>query len=444
MRHEYTLVLGLGSTGVSCVRYLLKNKVNVQVADTREQPSGLEKFQTEFPNVPVHCGQLTRALLDHAKEIVISPGLSIHEPLIAEQIANNKPVIGDIELFARAVKNPVAGITGANGKTTVTTVLGLMVKEAGLTPQVCGNIGTPVLDALSTTPPDFYVMELSSFQLETTYTLPLLTSVILNISPDHMDRYATLQDYINAKQRIYHNCQFPVVNLDEPTIWQGVEFLNKPITISVKQTADFYVLHENGERYLAHHNNKICNVRELCLQGDHHFQNALAAIAMGYVMKLPFAAMVQVLRNFSGLPHRCQRVRELHGVTWYNDSKATNVGAAETAIRSLGKEIKGKLILLAGGLGKDADFTGLHEPVANFASHVILFGRDAPIIAKALEGAATLVFVDSLAAAIQQAAQLAQPGDAVLLSPACASFDMFNNFEHRGEQFMQLVQQLKE
>jgi UDP-N-acetylmuramoylalanine--D-glutamate ligase len=435
-------VIGLGKTGISCVRYCLEKGYKVIATDTRLQPPGLTEFIQNYPQVSLFLGELSSEKIAQADEIVVSPGVSLDYPAIVELKALGKSIIGDIDLFAREAKAPIIAITGSNGKTTVTTLLGEMFAQAGKRAIVCGNIGTPVLEVLEQPVPEFYVLELSSFQLETTHLMATQSAAVLNISPDHMDRYAGFLDYVAAKRKIYADCQRPVVNADEAAIWQGVVG-DRLLSFSVNScTADFCVLTKGGEKWLAFHEEALVEVDKLPLKGAHHWQNALAALALGYAAGLSMEAMLEAVQRFNGLRHRCQWVRQHNGVQWYNDSKATNVGAAQTAIESLCETVDGKIILIAGGVGKGADFSSLRHALDRCVGEVILLGEDRQVLATAIEGCAELSYADSLEAAVQQASIQAREGDLVLLSPACASFDMFANFEARGESFIQLVNQL--
>ena len=436
-------IVGLGATGLACARYFIKKNIPVAVVDSRDHPPQLKALQKEYPDIDVSLGKFSEKILNAADEIVVSPGVSVKEPAIARQVAKGKSVVGDIELFARDVKKPVLAITGSNGKTTVTTLLGLMMQYAGLRTSVCGNIGKPVLEQLTRSEPDYYVVELSSFQLETTYSLAPKAATVLNVSPDHMDRYANYQAYLQAKQRIYQHCVGPVVNADEPTIWRDLNLPAPVVQYSVRNPrADFSLIQRGGCSYLAHNGNVLIAANELKLKARHHLQNALAALAMGYVAELPIAAMLDVLQHFAGLPHRCQWIRNYNNVDWYNDSKGTNVGATQAAIESLGSQITGELILIAGGEGKGAKFSSLQPAVSRYVRHVILIGEDAPVIECALKKTAHISRAMSMEAAVAMAAKVAKAGDSVLLSPACASFDMFDNFEHRGEVYTQAVEAL--
>ncbi|HSW71608.1 MAG TPA: UDP-N-acetylmuramoyl-L-alanine--D-glutamate ligase, partial [Gammaproteobacteria bacterium] len=365
---------------------------------------------------------------------------------IAKQRMKGVPVIGDIELFARAAKAPIIAITGSNAKSTVTTVTGLMMEAAGLAVKVGGNLGIPVLDLLVSPPvlPEAYVLELSSFQLETTYTLKPQVATVLNVTPDHMDRYADFQAYRAAKQRIYQDCQIAVCNRDDLNTECGDHYSLRRFYFTLNEPVqnEFGLIKKNNENYLAFENEILMPVSALPIRGRHYQANALAALAIGHGFGLPMQAMLQVLREFKGLIHRCQLIRELKGVYWYNDSKGTNVGATLAAMEGLGSEIEGKLILIAGGVGKSADFSPLVPAIGKYVRTVMVLGEAAPILAETIAGASEVLFAKDLQEAVLRADQKAHPGDCVLLSPACASYDMFRNYEHRGEVFMQLVQDL--
>lgn len=438
-------VIGLGLTGLACVRYLTRCGIAVAVTDSRDDPPGLAILQQEFPDIPVAVGEFSTAFLENADELIVSPGVSIKHPLITRQIERGVKVSGDIELFAREVKKPVIAITGSNGKTTITTLVGLMIEAAGYNATLCGNIGNPVLDLLTEQSPDFYVMELSSFQLETTHSLFSTVAVITNMTPDHMDRYHNYDDYIAAKQRIYQHCQHAIVNADQPEIWQALPNLTPTFSFTLHPPAhdhQFGIIREQGHYYLAQGTKRLLKAEKMKLKGWHHLQNALIALAIGQTIGLPMPQMLATLTQFAGIAHRCQWVATKQGVSWYNDSKATNIGATIAAIKSLNMSHQGKIILIAGGDAKGADLSSLQQPVAEGIAHVMLFGQDASQIEKVLTGWVPITRVEDLSAAVAQAAKVAQSGDMVLLSPACASYDMFQNFEHRGNVFMQLVNEL--
>ncbi|MDG9784495.1 UDP-N-acetylmuramoyl-L-alanine--D-glutamate ligase [Metapseudomonas otitidis] len=440
---HFRIVVGLGKSGMSLVRFLARQGVPFAVADTRENPPELATLHLQFPQVEVRCGELDVEFLCRAQELYVSPGLALATPALQEAAKRGVKLSGDIELFARHAKAPIVAITGSNAKSTVTTLVGDMARAAGKRVAVGGNLGTPALDLLADDI-ELYVMELSSFQLETTERLNAEVATVLNVSEDHMDRYADMQAYHLAKHRIFRGARQVVVNrgdaLSRPLVADQLPCwsfgLNKP------DFKAFGLIEEDGEKYLAYQFEKLMPVRELKVRGAHNQANALAALALGHAVGLPFEPMLAALREFTGLAHRCQWVRELRGVAYYDDSKATNVGAALAAIEGLGADIDGKLVLIAGGDGKGADFSGLTAPVVRYCRAVVLLGRDAELIAAALGDAVPLVRVKTLDEAVQRCAELAREGDAVLLSPACASLDMFKNFEERGRLFAQAAEGL--
>jgi len=427
------VVVGLGVTGVSCVRFLIRNGVMPVVVDTRVDPPGLAELRSEFPELQVYAGEFPSAVLNSAEQILLSPGVALQTPAIAAAQAQGVEVIGDIELFARHARAPVIAITGSNGKSTVTTLVGEMGKRAGRDTAVGGNLGTPALDLLRNPEPDLYVLELSSFQLETTHSLAPASATVLNISPDHMDRYASVGDYAAAKQRIFAQAKVKVVNQDDTAVMAMVSGNSGVVGFSLDLPSEggFGILPVGGERWLAQGSKPLLSVSDLRLAGDHNVANALAALALGAAVDLPMHAMLSVLREFTGLPHRTQLVAEKNGVRWYNDSKGTNVGATLAAIAGL----PGPLVLIAGGDGKGQDFSPLRDSLAAKVRAVVLIGRDAPLIEAAIANAVPVVHAASMAEAVARAAELAQPGVSVLLSPACASFDMFQNYAHRGDVF---------
>ncbi|MWV11620.1 UDP-N-acetylmuramoyl-L-alanine--D-glutamate ligase [Pseudomonas sp. R-28-1W-6] len=441
---QFRIVVGLGKSGMSLVRFLAQQGVRFAVADTRANPPELATLQRDYPQVEVRCGELDVDFLCRASELYVSPGLAIATPALQAAAARGVKLSGDIELFARHAKAPIIAITGSNAKSTVTTLVGEMAAAAGKKVAVGGNLGTPALDLLSDEV-ELYVLELSSFQLETTDQLNAAVATCLNVSEDHMDRYAGMPQYHLAKHRIFRGAKQVVVNRDDalsrPLIADQVpcwEFgLGKP------DFKRFGLIEEGGEKFLAFQFDSLLPTSALKIRGAHNQSNALAALALGHAAGLPLAPMLATLQTFAGLAHRCQWVRELRGVSYYDDSKATNVGAALAAIEGLGADIAGKLVLIAGGDGKGADFSALKAPVARFCRAVVLLGRDAELLAAALGDATPLLRVGTLDEAVQRCAELAQPGDAVLLSPACASLDMFKNFEERGRLFAQAAEGLQ-
>jgi UDP-N-acetylmuramoylalanine--D-glutamate ligase len=437
---HFRIVVGLGKSGMSLVRFLARQGVSFAVADTRENPPELATLRRDYPQVEVRCGELDVEFLCRADELYVSPGLALATPALQAAAARGVKLSGDIDLFARNAKAPIVAISGSNAKSTVTTLVGEMAVAAGKRVAVGGNLGMPALDLLSDDV-ELYVMELSSFQLETTHQLGAEVATVLNVSEDHMDRYSGLPAYHLAKHRIFRGARQVVVNrqdaLTRPLMSDGLPCWT--FGLGAPDFKAFGLREENGEKYLAFEFQNLMPVRELKVRGAHNQANALAALALGHAVGLPFDAMLSSLRTFTGLEHRCQWVRELDGVSYYNDSKATNVGAALAAIDGLGMDMDGKLVLIAGGDGKGADFSGLRDSVTRYCRAVVLIGRDADLIADALGDAVPQVRAASLDEAIAQCRALAQPGDAVLLSPACASFDMFKNYEERGQLFARAV-----
>lgn len=436
------LVVGLGKTGVSCARYLSVAGEQVAITDDRPAPPGLAAVQDELPDVALFLGRFAPEAFAHAEQIVVSPGVSLKHPLISEARARGVEVIGDIELFARAARAPVIAITGSNGKSTVTTLVGEMARADGRRARVGGNLGTPALDLLDPDgqEPDLYVLELSSFQLESTFTLAAQAAVVLNISPDHMDRYSGLDEYAKAKQRIYRNARVQIVNRDDACAAQLADPGRPGVGFGLQMPAadDYGVGEVDGALWLLRGEERLLPAAEIRMAGRHNLSNALAALALGDAAGLGHEAMFRTLRTFGGLPHRTQWVAEADGVIWYNDSKGTNIGATVAAVQGMDRPV----VLIAGGQGKGADFQLLREPLRDHLRAAVLIGEDAPRLEAALADITTVVRADDMEAAVRRAAELAQPGDAVLLSPACASFDMFRGYDHRGEVFMDTVRRL--
>ena len=432
------LVVGLGLSGLSSARWLARRGFAVTVVDSRVQPPGLGALQAELPGVSVHTGSFDAALFRDPGLLVVSPGVSLQEPVIAAARARGIEAVGDVELFARECRAPVVAITGSNGKSTVTSLVGAMCKEAGMDTAVGGNIGVPVLDLLRSPEPEVYVLELSSFQLETTASLNARAATVLNITADHMDRYATLDDYSAAKARIFRGDGVLVLNADDPAVLamglpgrSQVRFGENPPA----SDSDYGLVTHGGETWLARGQRLLMPASSVPLPGRHNILNVLAAMALAETLHVPLDAMKRAVAKFKGLAHRTELVLERNGVRWINDSKGTNVGATVAALSGMDAPV----ILIAGGEGKGADFEALRAPVAQYARAVVLIGRDAAPIEKALGGVVPVVHAQDMQAAVHAARRLAQPGDVVLLSPACASFDMFRNYEHRGQVFVECV-----
>lgn len=442
---DFYIVVGLGKSGMSLVRYLAKQGAAFAVVDTRSNPPELATLTAEYPNVEVRCGELDVEFLCKAKRLFVSPGLDLKTPALQEAAKRSVLLSGDIDLFSQLAKAPIVAITGSNGKSTVTTLVGEMAKAAAKKVAIGGNLGEPALNLLADDI-ELYVLELSSFQLESCQQLNAEVATLLNISEDHMDRYTDLAAYIEAKQRIFLGAKQAAVNLDDPLAEPAITSTNIKrweFTINPKQAFNgFKVDSIEGEAWLIFDNQPLLPIEKLKIRGRHNWANAMAALALGHAVGLPFTVMLQALVDFKGLPHRCEWVAEQDQVAYYNDSKATNVGAALAAIEGLGGDIAGKLILIAGGDGKGADFSSLKEPINNYCRAVILIGKDAPLIEQLLATTMPRVYVASMEQAVIEAAKLAKQGDAVLLAPACASWDMFKNFEQRGELFAEAVRGL--
>jgi len=436
---QLTIIVGLGMTGLSAARYLTRRGTRFIAMDSRETPPDLVEFKQLFPDVSLSLGKLDQTLLMQASEIVLSPGMSVKTPEIAAAMQVGVSVIGDIELFARDVNVPVIAITGSNAKTTVTTLVGQMAKDAGIKTAVAGNIGRPVLDLLEERF-DLFVLELSSFQLETTHSLKAQVATVLNVSLDHMDRYNSLAEYHRAKQKIYFGAEMVVVNradtLTQPPLADGVKRLS--FGLDKPDRNDFGLIVKEGQEFLSYEFQALIEVSNLQLRGRHNVANCLSALALGYAASLPMDSMLKTLHQFSGLPHRCQLVASINQVDYINDSKATNVGATLAALDGfVGKTPS--IILIAGGDGKDADFSDLRVAIKKAVSLLILIGRDASKIADIVKGDVKIIHADSLSKAVDIAKKNAQAGETVLLSPACASFDMFSGYEDRGHQFISAV-----
>lgn len=435
------LVVGLGLSGASALRYLAREGASIVVTDSRPAPSGIEALKAMFQNVEFRLGAFEAPLpLSQFTEAVVSPGVDLRDPFIQQLIAGKVPVIGDIELFARAAKAPVIGITGSNGKSTVTTLVAAMAKAAGIKVAVGGNLGQPALELLQEVP-RLYVLELSSFQLDTTYSLRCKAAAVLNISEDHLDRHGTMDAYAAAKARIFNGCEVAVVNRDDPATRVGSDQARRKLSFGLdapRAPGEFGLADQRGEVALATARDRLLPIHQLRIAGLHNAANALAALALIEAADLPRAAALKALTEFRGLPHRCALVAEVAGARYYNDSKGTNVGSTLAAIRGLPTPV----IWLAGGQGKGQDFSPLATALAQKGSAAILFGEDAGKIEAAITGSVPVYREPTLQAALQRARSLTLPGTSVLLSPACASFDQFKSYVDRGEQFEAAVRGL--
>jgi len=453
------LVVGLGKSGAATARYLGGAGARLALTDSRAAPAGIDEVRAAAPQ-----GEFRLGAFDAPQPwsqyacAVISPGVSLDEPFVAALKQAGVEILGDVELFARAAAAPVIGITGSNGKSTVTTLVGEMAREAGVHAGVGGNLGTPALDLLDPQA-GLYVLELSSFQLETTASLKLAAATILNVSPDHLDRHGSVERYTAAKARIYSHAQTAVVNRDDRATHSGAHLARRIVSFGLDQPAPghYGLLQHEGQTWLAAPRpggeialgsraqgvsslfppSPVLPLSALRIQGLHNAANALAALALADAAGIGREASLRALAGFKGLPHRCEWVAERDGVTWINDSKGTNVGASLAALQGLA----GPLVWLGGGQGKGQDFTALRVPLQQKARAAIVFGEDAARIERDLRGAAPVTRVPDLAAAVGEARRLARSGDRVLLSPACASLDQFRNYEDRGRQFAALVRQ---
>ncbi len=432
-----SLIVGLGSTGLSVADFLARQDEPLLVTDSRPEPPALATLQARHRAAEVSVGGFDKRLLSRCGRLVLSPGLPTSDPFVQEAYARGLEVIGDIELFARHAQAPVIAITGSNGKSTVTALVAAMAQRAGIHAAAGGNLGPPALDLLADPEPALYVLELSSFQLETTTSLRPLAAVVLNISPDHLDRYPDLGAYAAAKAKIYDAAAHCVINRDDPRAAAlAVNTAHRSFGLDAPpQYQDHGLLSHAGEPWLARGNDPLLPVRELRIAGRHNQANALAALSLATAAGIETDSALQALAEFPGLPHRCQWVAEQGGVNWYNDSKATNVGAAAVALSGMDAPV----ILLAGGRGKGQDFSALRQPVSRHVKQLLVFGEAAEALAAALADCTALEQVADLDAACARAHSLAEPGDRVLLSPACASQDAFTDYIARGHAFTAAV-----
>ncbi len=439
------LVVGLGDTGASCVRWLLEHDAEVRGADTRPAPPHATHLAEAFPEVMLTLGGFSEADFDWAELVVASPGVALATPEIQAATLAGKDIVGDVELFARAVKGSdakIIAITGSNGKSTVTTLVGHLCAAAGLDTVVAGNIGLPVLDALAERDmtgkhPDVWVLELSSFQLETTTSLRPDAATVLNISEDHMDRYAALVDYAGVKARVFAS-GVQVLNRDDAMVMAMAAPKLKPRTFGL-EPGDYGLVESKGHYWLAEGKQKLFPVDDLPIAGLHNAANALAALALCRAIGLEYDKLLPALKTFKGLAHRVEFIAKVAGRTFYDDSKGTNVGATAAALKGFAAPV----VLIAGGDGKGQDFTPMREAVRR-ARAVIQIGRDGPLVEAAIAGACPVHRAETMAEAVNKAFELSMLGDVVLLSPACASWDMFRNYAHRAEVFIAAVMSLKD
>ncbi len=441
--HYDAVIVGLGKTGLSCVRYLTNQDLNIAVTDSRIEPPELSTLKTEFASVPVYLGEISAEILLASDLIILSPGVSLDNRAIKQAIENGIPVFGDIELFCQQAKAPIIAISGSNGKSTVTILVAEMTRQSGLKTCVGGNLGAPALELLDDDIPDLYVLELSSFQLETTFSLSAHASVVLNVSPDHMDRYSNIDEYAGAKKKIYSGKGLMIVNKDDEYVRAMVDDSRQTVYFSLGKPDgnNFGVIKENNKVWLCRGDNKIIKQSEIGIKGEHNVANALAAMALADSVNVPINVMTETLRTFTGLEHRCQWVTTVNNVSWYNDSKATNVGACIASIKGLCES--GNIILIAGGDSKGADLSSLGPVIKQHVKKVLLLGVDANKLADIIGSEVACEFVANMDEAVNLANDIADPGDLVLLAPACASLDMYENYQQRGNAFVSAVNALE-
>jgi UDP-N-acetylmuramoylalanine--D-glutamate ligase len=434
------LVIGIGATGLSVARYLKRQGRSARFVDSRKEPPGLAALAEIDASAEVVTGELPAAALTGMTRVIVSPGVADREPLISAARAKGIEVTSDIELFVAEARAPFAAITGSNGKSTVTTLLGLMCDAAGRRVLTGANLGEPALDLLAREEPEFYVLELSSFQLMRTRNLPAAVAVLLNISPDHLDWHASESEYKAAKYRVFAQARYAVFNRDDTEAPNHIPGNVRRVSfaLDVPERNQYGLLVEDGTEFLACGEQALLATSDMALVGNHNYANALAAIAAGRALGLELSPMLQVLTEFPGLPHRMQLVARKAGVTYINDSKATNVGAAIAAVNS----VEGALILIAGGDGKGGQFDEFAKAVHKKLRAAVLIGRDGPKIAAALKGRTPVYQAADMRTAVSVAASIAVEGDTVLLAPACASFDQYLNYSERGRDFCRVVEGL--
>jgi len=437
--YKKVAVIGFGLTGQSVIRYLSDSTSELFAMDTRDLAVNARQVKESFPNVRLVTGGLDQHALKTADMVVVSPGVSIHALDLRNKVGSHTELVGDIELFARHADAPIIAITGSNGKSTVVTLVDILINAGGQTALLGGNIGVPALDLFTKSKPDVYVLELSSFQLETTENLNADVAVLLNLSEDHLDRYPSYLAYTDAKARVYRNARSEVINRDEP----GAPQIVMPNSVSFglgrpRSDTEFGIIDEQGMYWLAQGNQKILETGKLLLKGRQNWLNALAALAVvtQYGMEIN-PAMLEAMCGFEGLRDRCEQLANYDGVLWINDSKGTNVGATLAAIAGFEQP----KVLIMGGQGKGADFIPLKMAMDESVREVILIGEDANELEGVLMDVVALSHAESLEDAVLRAKKISKPGDVVMLSPACASFDMFENYMERGEVFRELVKQ---
>jgi len=446
-----TIIVGLGATGLSCVRFLSRadDCPELVVVDTRSKPPGLKELEKNFPHIEFRSGPYEESLLCSASRLVLSPGVSINAPAILAAQEAGVSLTSDLDIFCKHTQLPIVAITGSNAKSTVTSLVGEMVEASGLIAGVGGNLGVPVLDLLNIKNCELYVLELSSFQLENSNFLKPTVAAILNMSVDHLDRHNSYESYLKAKQRVFRGCEIVVENKDDVQTFHlgAVELKKIRFGLEKPNDGEFGIVRKKGQKHVAWGSKALLPVDAIKLHGLHNVANAMAALALGSAINLPMKAMLSVLESFEGLPHRSEWIATKRGVDYVNDSKGTNPGATVAALKGAGESTKGKVLLIAGGADKGNNFLDLVEPVQRYCRSVALIGETANVIYTDLKSAVERVKIskrETLEAAVSWSANRAKAGDTVLLSPACASFDMFKNYQARGKAFKKIVAALAE
>ncbi|KTD43144.1 UDP-N-acetylmuramoyl-L-alanine--D-glutamate ligase [Legionella parisiensis] len=452
-----SVVLGLDGFGLSCFEFLAKRGVsvcgtyNLNHIKTRISPvlyqelvQTIAELTQRWPESEINAQFFDERILNKADQIILSPGISYWDPILDNYKNKGVPIVGEVALFRQYSQAPIVGITGTNGKSSVTTLLSDMLTAAGKKIATGGNFKTLAMDLISVEEPELYLLELSSFQLESLSELPLKAAAILNITADHMDRYASITAYSKAKQNIYRFCEHAIVNeetlIDSANINKNAHVIK--FSLKTPQTGEFGIMQHNKKCYLAFGKQRLICFDELPVNGKHHYENMLAALALGYALDIPFEIMLGCLRNYKSLPFACELILKHKQISWYNDSKAVNVAACLNALNYVGAQTQGKIILIAGGFYRPTDFKLLQTSVNQYVKHLILLGASAAHIADALINETEVSFVKSMQEAVVLAESLAETGDSVLLAPACASYDMFTNYKHRGNEFVTNVQTL--
>lgn len=439
--HHTSVVVGLGKTGLACARHLVGRGDRVIVIDSRERPPGLPDLRRTLPDVEVRLGGFDEGVLSLADRLIVSPGVSLREPFVAAALRRNLTVLGDIELFAVAARAPIVGITGSNGKSTVTELVAAILRQARRKVLTGGNIGIPALDLLREPEPELYLLELSSFQLERTRSLKCKVAAVLNVSRDHIDHHGDMDAYVAAKASIFDDCEVAVINRDDALVRDMPGSGQATMSFGAGEPAagQYGLIRRGGQAWLARGARLLIPETGLRLIGRHNTTNVLAALAIGEALGIERQTMLESVQSFRGLPHRTQWVADTGGVKWINDSKGTNVGASVAAIESM----RGAVVLIAGGDGKGADFAPLAEAMKR-ARGAILLGSDAARLEQVLQPVCPTHRASDMNQAVAIARQVARRGDTVLLSPACSSLDMFANYEARGDAFMNAVRRLEQ